>query len=76
MLGMLQYVPRREHKEFYGIVWPNMDGRGCYKNKFPYGVTRFLTIKIATRNFAYKVSLKPYYLNYANNIILAGGTPL
>jgi hypothetical protein len=35
-----------------------------------------LTIKITTRNFARKVLLKPYYLNYANNIILVGGTHL
>jgi hypothetical protein len=38
-----------------------------------------LTIKIVTMNFpveSRKVLLKPYYLNYANNIILVGGTPL
>jgi hypothetical protein len=35
-----------------------------------------LTIKIAMRNFARKVLLKLDYLNYDNNIILVGGTPL
>jgi ribonuclease HI len=35
-----------------------------------------LTIKITTMNSTRKVLLKPYYLNYANNIILVGGTPL
>jgi hypothetical protein len=35
-----------------------------------------LTIKIAMTKFARKVLLNPYYLNYANNIILVGGTPI
>jgi hypothetical protein len=30
MLGLLQYFSQREQKEFSGVVWPGMDGRGRY----------------------------------------------
>jgi hypothetical protein len=29
-MGILQYVLQREHKEFSGIAWSDLDGWGCY----------------------------------------------